>query len=369
MSKSNPWHFSRTGEANAAFAILKSGLVQSVTLFSPRRMGKSEFLREDLRPIAEAAGWQVLLYDFMDSAGAGEAPLTVMRFARALTRFALSLSISKQGQSVLERLRKFKVWAFEVELEKPADIDTRDAVRDAIAVMNDSKSPCLLLLDEVQELAKDSRNGPFIAALRMALDSAKGNVSVVFTGSSLSGLSLTFSNAKAPFFHFAKPLDFKPMGRDFSDFMVDVFNKTLGTPTKRNRLNNEAVWAAFNAELGRVPQALREVLAEIVNEPTMPFEVAVKQVRERMGLGHAYPHAWENLSVAERAILQKVAHGGRAAPYSRKTRGNAKSGLASAAAVKRLLRRGLLAHGGGYGAYVFEDNSFQEWVLRKTTGA
>jgi hypothetical protein len=364
MSKNDPWHFSRKGEAKAAFGILKSGLVQSVTLFSPRRMGKSEFLRDDLRPIAEAAGWQVLLYDFMDSAGVGESALTVVRFARALTRFALSLSISKQGHSVLERLRKFKVWALEVELEKPADIDARDAIRDAITVMNDAKSPCLLLLDEVQELAKDPRNGPFVAALRMALDSARDNVSVVFTGSSLSGLSRTFSDAKAPFFHFAKPLDFKPMGRDFSDFMVSVFNKTLGGPG----LKPATVWAAFDGELGRVPQALREVLAEIVNEPSKPFALAVKHVKERMGLGHAYPRAWENLSEAERVFLKKVARGERVAPYSRTAHGNANGRRNTATAVKRLLRRGLLARGGGYGTYAFEDNSFQEWVLHETAG-
>jgi hypothetical protein len=367
----NPWHFPRTREAEATFGLLESGLVQSVTLFSARRMGKSEFLREDLRPLAESRNWRVFLYDFLDAAQ-DEGVGVVVRFARALSRFAITVNGNTKAEEVFSRVKKLKIWAFEVEREaaSAADVDPRDAIRDSVALLRESGLRCLLLLDEIQELARNNANTPFVAALRMALDASKNAVSVVFTGSSQSGLQRAFSAAKAPFFHYSKELRFNTLGKDFTDFLAGVLETRINAIAPAAaapppfKLDRDALWEAFDKRLGRVPQAVREVLSEIFTEPTTPLAEAVDSVLRRSGTGSgSYPELWAKLSEPARAILRAVAAGKQPRPYSRELRVQAGKPYGSDAALALLKRRGILASS-GRGIYVFEDTSFGEWIKR-----
>ncbi|TDR81363.1 hypothetical protein [Paludibacterium purpuratum] len=56
--------------AQSVLRMLTAGLSSALTLFAPRRMGKTEFLVKDLMPLAENNGWRVFYYSFMgDDAG------------------------------------------------------------------------------------------------------------------------------------------------------------------------------------------------------------------------------------------------------------------------------------------------------------
>ena len=56
----DPWHFGRDELATQTLSLLSSGPAQALTLFAPRRTGKTEFLLKDLAPHAESEGHRVI---------------------------------------------------------------------------------------------------------------------------------------------------------------------------------------------------------------------------------------------------------------------------------------------------------------------
>jgi hypothetical protein len=55
-NKSDPWHFARPKLAEKYLRTFQIGLISAQALFAPRRMGKSEFLEQDLIPTAQKSG-------------------------------------------------------------------------------------------------------------------------------------------------------------------------------------------------------------------------------------------------------------------------------------------------------------------------
>ena len=61
----DPWHFPRTELTKQILGMFETGLASSLTFFAPRRMGKTEFLRKDITPLAEQLGWRVFYFSFL----------------------------------------------------------------------------------------------------------------------------------------------------------------------------------------------------------------------------------------------------------------------------------------------------------------
>ena len=82
MTKSD-WHYPRRDFAKKVYGLLANGPIQGVSIFSPRRTGKTHFLTHDLVPLAEEKGHRVVyasLWQTLDS------PLAILlyEFDRAL---------------------------------------------------------------------------------------------------------------------------------------------------------------------------------------------------------------------------------------------------------------------------------------------
>ena len=92
-----------------------------------------------------------------------------------------------------------------------------------------------MLLDEVQELARVSHTIGLIRSLRTGLDINQQKIKVIFTGSSTNGLRAMFNDNKAPFFHFAHPLYFPNLGKDFTDFLADIYHSRTGQEIDKNQ--------------------------------------------------------------------------------------------------------------------------------------
>ena len=75
----DPWHFRRAGLAEQVLGTLAHGPAQALSLFAPRRAGKTEFLVQDLAPHAEAKGHLVIYASFW------QAPLTRWRYSCTLS--------------------------------------------------------------------------------------------------------------------------------------------------------------------------------------------------------------------------------------------------------------------------------------------
>ena len=60
----NIWHYPRTDLSEKLMQSITIGLVSSYVLFAPRRIGKTEFLIHDLKPLAQKNQYFVLYFNF-----------------------------------------------------------------------------------------------------------------------------------------------------------------------------------------------------------------------------------------------------------------------------------------------------------------
>ena len=370
----DPWHFER-GEFTAhILALLASGPAQALTLFAPRRTGKTEFLLKDLAPLAEDGGHRVIYASFW------QAPLSPL----AVLLHALETSL-RQG-NFMDRMRSSAIaLAPRLKLSAPlpgaevaAEIDLTALggrppselllhLDDLLEGVSRGRKATILLLDEIQELARVRGNAPLVAALRTSLDKRAERLKAVFTGSSREGLAAMFSARQAPFFHFATPIALPALGEPFVDHVLDTFRKV-----SRRTLERSAMLLAFE-RLHANPYFFRVLVETMLHDPGLTVDSALERVRDRLAVDLGYPETWLALTPIQRAAARALAHGARR-PFSRPFRRalgaalgeDAPSAGRVQAALRRLERLGLAdTHAG---AWMLADPEFVAWIRENDEG-
>lgn len=359
------WHYPRLELARSVFTLFDSGLSSALTFFAPRRMGKTEFLLKDIRPLALKQGWQVFYFSFLDSGDDPEG-----QFVAALSEHALGRDWFHRIRRTLPRSVKIGGNAAGVggNLEiagQEAQVRLPDA-KELIARLAGEGNSTLLLLDEVQVLANRSGHDRLVASLRTGLDLHKDRVKVIFTGSSREGLRRMFSRANAPFFHFGQNLDFPSLERGFTDHLADCYH----TITTR-ALDKDALWQAFE-DLQRVPASIRALVERLVLNPLLTLEQALDTLQEDIAEQRDYAVVWAALGPLDREILLLVARGestlfaARVRRYLADTLGLEKLTSAEVhTAVRRLVHRELLSKQSARGSYVINDPAFGIWLVQR----
>jgi hypothetical protein len=353
------WHFSRAQLAEQVIGMFNSGLSTALIFFAPRRMGKTEFLRKDIIPVAKAQHWKIFYFSFLDvGQNASEA------FTHALAVFAEENAGLK---NIIKHVSKISgsAGAFKAELEFNTAHHyqkTMKEIMDHIA----KKGKTLLLMDEVQVLAKENTNQQFIAALRTVLDINKDTLKVIFTGSSREGLRQMFSEANAPFFHFGQNLPFPLLQRDFTDHLATIFKKVT-----QRELDKDELWQVF-ITLEKVPQLMRSLVERLALQPTLSIKDAKKALLSEVSDARAYREIWNDCSPLEKLIIKTIAHE-EDALYSEYSRGIFATQLGipelTVARVQSALRslhtKGLIGKEEGHGQYYIDDPNFKRWVLEQ----
>jgi predicted AAA+ superfamily ATPase len=157
-SRPDPWHFAHPELARKYLQTFEIGLISAQALFAPRRMGKSEFLEQDLVPAAQKSGLLTAYLNLWD--------------AREHPRGALISALARADRRLL------------------------------------------LILDEAQVLASPAHSD-LAHSLRAALDIRKQTIKVVFAGSSESSLRRMFGRATEPFYNWAPIEPFERLGAEF----------------------------------------------------------------------------------------------------------------------------------------------------------
>ena len=364
----DPWHFERPEYTRRILTVLNDGPAHALTLFGPRRTGKTEFLLKDLAPLAEPAGHRVIYASFW------QAPLSPL----AVLIHALEQSL--ENASFGDRVRSAAVaLAPKLKLSAPLPGATAEAqvdlaalqskpspnlllyLDDLIGRVSRRRRPTILLMDEVQELARSRDNTPLVAALRTSLDKRTERIRTVFTGSSREGLAAMFSARQAPFFHFATPIELPPLEEPFVDHMVATFSAVSGRTPKRDDLIG-----AFEQLHGN-PYFFRLLIDVLLHSPDLDVDAALGTVRDRIAVDLGYANAWLGLPPLHRGIVQALASG-RKHPYGETFRrvvggfsGDAPPTPGKVqAALKRLQRSGQVDTHTGEWALV--DPEFAAWV-------
>ncbi len=366
----DPWHFRRDELAEQVLGTLARGPAQALSLFAPRRAGKTEFLIQDLAPHAEARGHRVIYASFWQ---APLSPLAVLLHA---------LEKSRESGGLADRFRtsawrvapKLKLSASvpgtgtgaeaEIDLtrlkgEPPANLLLH--LDDLLGRVSRTGRPAILLLDEVQELARSRGNAPLVAALRTGLDKRRDGLRAVFTGSSRPGLAAMFSDREGPFFHFATPIDLPALGTGFVDHLAAVFRRAA-----KRRLARDEMLDAFD-RLHRNPYFFRLLIQRMLHDPEHTVGSALQEVRERIAAELGYPKAWLGLTPLQRETARALATGA-SRPFSRDFRaalgaalgGDAPSAARVQAALRRLERLGIVD--AARGVWELADPGFGGWI-------
>ena len=367
----DPWHFKRGEFTSRVLTLLVDGPGQALTLFAPRRTGKTEFLLKDLAPLAEKRGhrvvyasfWQVPLSPQAVLLHALETSLQRGTFRDRMRSSALTL-VPKLKLSVPGAGMEAAIDLTAIRGRPPADLLLR--LDDLLDRVSRRRKETILLLDEVQELARSRDNAPLVAALRTSLDKRSGRLRTVFTGSSREGLAAMFSARQAPFFHFAMPIELPPLAEPFVDHILAAFHKVA-----LRKLSRRDALAAFE-RLHASPYLFRVLIEQLLHDAGLDIGPALAGVRDRIALDLGYPDTWLALTAIQRATARALADGADqpfGQPFRRRVGGEIGKPALSAgrvqAALRRLERTGLADTYTGRWALV--DPEFAAWIREHAT--
>ncbi len=361
----DPWHYSRHELAQRYIDTFGLGLESARGIFAKRRMGKTEFLKMDLIPAAEQAGYLTAYANLWDNKDNPAAALIE----------ALSLAIEPQGlnrlwQSLSPPVKKVKVGAKvaglaagEVEAElAEATNSANTALSTVMRALDKTGKKLLLALDEAQVLAW-SEHSSFAHALRAALDIRKASIKVIFAGSSENTLRRMFARASEPFYNWAALEPFELLGEKFVEAMVAKVNAL----TKYALQPEDALWAF--AELNNTPDFFRRFLNRYLTHAQLGVRDAVQATKEQVFSDSEFVNCWQSLSPADKEVLRLLAEGvsdlhgiaartqiahalGKDKPVSMNVPQHALRRFVANAIVTRL----------DQGDYRFEDDAFAQWV-------
>lgn len=357
-------YFPRTTLANQLLISLRDGISHALTLFAPRRMGKTQFLLNDVAPLANKMGFEVFYFSFM----ADDKDAIKHEFISALTDFLAQISNnSSRAKEFIASFRSINLFGLSVELQDKEKSEKQGTgltkLFDEMSAATDK--PILLLLDEIQELAKIKNSDGLIRALRTALDIHQRKVKVIFTGSSTNGLRVMFNNNKAPFFHFAHALDFPHLGQEFTDFLADIYQQRTN-----NALDKAEFYRLFE-RLNFTPLYMRAIAQELIINPALSLEQVAESKLAQMNEQSDNEKLWQGLSEIEKRLLVSIAEG-EARLYSAEYRHRLASEIGieqiSSSAIqgqlKKLERKELLTRSVDDSMQI-NNSHFRTWLLEK----
>ena len=367
-NKLNDWHYARPLLAQKYLDLFNIGLTSARALFARRRMGKTEFLKKDFIPAAEAEGYlavYVNLWDLeMDPATA-----IISEFYKVVE----PKGFNKIWETLKKPIRKIKIAGKsqgfgEASVEADLHGDHRVSgtlLMEAMATFDKTKKPLILVIDEAQVLAYEE-NSHFAHALRASLDIRKERIKVMFAGSSETTLRRMFGVASEPFYNWAPLEPFELLGKEFVSAMVSRVNDICRYP-----LSIGDATKAF-LQLKSTPEFFRRYIEQYLNNPQHGSCVALENTKINVFSDENFKRQWDGLLAADQVVLSMIAHGetdlhGKLA-LQRLGRelgvGDSINKNTTQNALTRLFNKNIITKI-DYGLYQFEDEAFADWVRYK----
>jgi len=361
----DPWHYPRPELAAKYLQMFDVGLTSARALFAKRRMGKSEFLEQDLIPAARDAGYLTVYLNLWD-ARSQPAPA----FLAALSRALRPTGLGKLAKTLKRPLKSIKVSAkvagmAEGSLE--AELGGTEAaatprLTELIRSFDKPKRRMLLVLDEAQVLA-ESAHADLAHSLRASLDGRKQNIKVIFAGSSEATLRRMFGRSTEPFYNWAPLEPFELLGEEFVRAMVVKVNRL-----SRYTLAQKDALAAFEA-LKRTPEFFRRYLSRYLAYADLGSKAALLDTEAHVFNDANFVSTWHRLLPADRELLRLIVSGVTDL-FSESSRGRLGVALGLNEAVAknvpqqslRRLQDADLVLRMDYGDYRVQDDALAEWL-------
>lgn len=364
-----PFHlpyYPRPAFLAGVLTVLSSGLQQGVTLFAPRRQGKTSFVQNELLPAAEEAGWQAVYLDLWRLRSDPATGLVE----------GLEAQLSPQRSGLLAKWKlsrvsgSFKPPMTELKIEAEPDkapMATLPLLENRLATALDAlveRAPVtLLVLDEFQALASIERDD-FVAAFRTALQKHRGRLLVFYTGSSRAALNAMFRRAKAPLFQSAHALALPELDRGFVEDRAAFLRQRTGIVVAVNALEE-----AF-ARLGKSPEFMNWLIVDMMIRGNADVQAAMHAWRENQRT-EVFDAVLDKVNGIDLGLLIALATPDHPSCFSAEgvKRVQALCGDEVKAtsskiqtSLNRLEKKGLVAPTGNKGEYEIEDRSLLVWL-------
>lgn len=368
MNKSSNWHFARPELAERYLQFFTLGLTSARGLFARRRMGKTEFLKQDFIPLAQKKGYLVTYINLWDLQTDPETALVSELYKtiepKGWEKIVSSLKSPASKFKATGKIPSVVEGSVEIDLKKKKEINST-ILAEAMNYFEQKKRPMIFVIDEAQVLAHEE-NTHFAHALRSALDIRKELVKVIFAGSSENTLRRMFGVPSEPFYNWAPLEPFELLGQSFVEAMVDRVNKVSKFP-----LSVKQASAAFE-RLKKTPEFFRRYIEHYIINPSDKSDGALKATIEKVFSDKNFIQQWEGLLSADQVILVMLSQG-KTDMHSKEALFSLGQGLGIADGVnkntvqnglRRLAKKNIITKL-DHGTYRFEDEAFEDWVKHR----
>jgi uncharacterized protein len=357
------WHFGRPALAEHYYNLMFDSGIRRLALFGRRRIGKTEFLLQDLMPLAQQKSTATLYCSLWENKDSPQSSMI-----QALEQ----ASKGAHGGSMKGRLQLSLPDIAEAEIEVERAQHPKAATTQELSQLTASwrewlkqlgAKPALVIFDEIQHLASSARFATLAATLRTLLDMAPVNVRVVFTGSSHADLHRLFTNNKAPFFQFADIVPFQPMSHDFVQHLEGIFKRITSLVLPPDTLGKLFELTGRNAHV------ITGLTQRLVIFRTTDVEGVWQDIAENLvGPEGWCEQQWSQLSNSDRTVyLQLLREQEPFSEASLKVYENASFSRATAQkALLRLENKGLISRL-GHGQYLREVPMLDLWIRDQKT--
>ncbi len=352
------WHFGRPELAGYYYNLLFDSGIRRLALFGRRRIGKTEFVLQDLIPLAQQKKTATLYCSLWENKDSPQS--SMLQALVQATKGANSNSMKGRLQLSLPNIAEAEIEVERAQHPKAATTQELSQLttswRDWLKGLN--TKPALVVFDEIQHLASSARFATLAATLRTLLDMAPVNVRVVFTGSSHADLHRLFTNNKAPFFQFADIVPFQPMSHDFVQHLEGIFQRITSLVLPPDTLSELFELSGRNAHV------ITGLTQRLVIFRTTNIEAMWRDITENLvGPDSWCGQQWGQLNDSDRTVYMQLLK--EQEPFSEASlKVYERASFSRAAAQKALLRlenKGLISRL-GHGQYLREVPMLDIWI-------
>jgi hypothetical protein len=349
------------------------GSTAGLFLASPRRTGKSTFLRLDLVPLLRERGQFPIYVDLWEDRARDPGAL----IAEALARAVEDLSSGAERLWKLLPFSRISVGGVTVDLPKSQATRSATLTEALVEIGARAGRDVVFIIDEAQQALASEAGRDAMFALKAARDAMNqrregARLYLLFTGSHRDKLAALVLTTRQPFYG-ARVQDFPRLGRRFVDAYLRLVNPLLA---KHNQLDADDVMRAFEL-LGHRPEKLQEVIRDhaLGQGGSAGLRATVTEradlLRARVWQQHEADYG--QLNPLQRAVLRRLIEDGQDfAPFSGSTIARIGADLGTAVSTSDVqkalddLREKNIVWRPERGFYALEDQDMRDWLLAET---
>lgn len=315
-----------------------------MTLFAPRRMGKTEFVLYDLIPEASKRGYVPVYASFWDN--------------RDDPTFALLQAI----KDALAQKSWFRRTTKGIGGAGAPDSATLAELRAQFNELLRKNNRILLCLDEAQHLATSTAFESLVFFLRTIMDQNREKIRVMYTGSSRDGLRKLFSRRRAALFQSSSQIDLPDLGAGFIEHMRDCYKQASGRDF--SLFHGQRAFSLLN----NVPREFRSVIEKMILSGADDIMNEAAQANDDQMEDSGYPAIWQSLKSIDQALLIWIASG-HAAIYQDACKEFLADRLGVDSVETHTIQNAMNRLRGdhlslvSHGNYEFEDARFRDWII------